>query len=297
MAAAQYGSRANLKCLLIEEMATGGQALTIDELENYPGYAKGINGFQFSDDMRAQAEKFGAEIKSAGVKEIIKDGDEFVVKTSREELRAPAVVYATGAKHRHLGVPGEEEFSGRGVSYCATCDGPFFKGGKILVVGGGDAACDEAAYLSKLSDKVKVVHRRDRFRAQKAVADRVLKDPNITVDFNTLCEEIRGDQKVGSVLLKDTETGETRVEEMDAVFIFIGTIPQTQYLPEGVDKDDMGYIKTSPKMETSLPGFYAVGDVRDTPFRQVVTAVADGAVAAHAASAYIDELKGQAYGA
>lgn len=296
LAAAQYGSRANLKCVLIEEMATGGQALTIDDLENYPGYINGVNGFQFSDDMRAQAEKFGSTIMSAGVKEINKEGDLYTVKTSREELKAPAVVFATGAKHRHLGAPGEEEFAGRGVSYCATCDGPFFKGGKILVVGGGDAACDEAAYLSKLSDKVKIIHRRDRFRAQKAVADRVLNNKNITVNFNTVCEEIKGEQKVTSVILKDTVTGETREEEMDAVFIFVGTIPQTQIAPD-VDLDDMGYIKTNEKMETSLPGFFAVGDVRDTPFRQVITACADGAVAAHVASNYIDELRGQAYGA
>ena len=295
LAAAQYGSRANLKCLVVEEMAAGGQALTIDELENYPGYAKGITGFQFSDDMRAQAEKFGAEFKSASVKEIAKDGETFVVKTSRDEFTASAVVYATGAKHRHLGIPGEEEFAGRGVSYCATCDGPFFKGRKIMVVGGGDAACDEAAYLSKLSDQVKIIHRRDRFRAQKAVADRVLNNPNIEVGFNTVCEEIKGDQKVSKIVLKDTVTGETREEEMDAVFIFVGTIPQTQIAPK-VDLDEMGYIKTNQKMETSLPGFYAVGDVRDTPFRQVITACSDGAIAAHVASNYIDELRGQVYG-
>jgi thioredoxin reductase (NADPH) len=294
LAAAQYGSRANLKCVIVEEMAPGGQALTIDDLENYPGFPKGITGFQFSDDMRAQAEKFGAEFKSAGVKEIIKEGENFLVKTAREELSAPAVIFATGAKHRHLGVTGEEEFAGRGVSYCATCDGPFFKGKKILVVGGGDAACDEAVYLSKLSDQVKIIHRRDRFRAQKAVADRVINDPKITVEFNTVCEEIKGDMKVNKVILKDTLSGETREEEMDAVFIFVGTIPQTQMAPE-VNLDEMGYIVTNEKMETSLPGFYAVGDVRDTPFRQVITACADGAVSAHMASNYIDELRGQAY--
>ncbi|MDC7221859.1 MAG: thioredoxin-disulfide reductase [Spirochaetales bacterium] len=295
LAAAQYGSRANLKCVIVEEMAPGGQALTIDDLENYPGFPKGVNGFQFSDDMRAQAEKFGAEFKSASVKEIVKEGEDFVVKTARDEIKAPALIFATGAKHRHLGAPGEEEFAGKGVSYCATCDGPFFKGKKILVVGGGDAACDEAVYLSKLSDQVKIIHRRDRFRAQKAVADRVINDPNIEVNFNTTCEEIKGEMKVNKVVLKDTVTGELREEEMDAVFIFVGTIPQTQIAPD-VDLDDMGYIKTNEKMETSLPGFYAVGDVRDTPFRQVITACADGAVAAHVASNYIDELRGQAYG-
>jgi thioredoxin reductase (NADPH) len=208
------------------------------------------------------------------------------------------VVIATGAKHRHLQVPGEEEFSGRGVSYCATCDGPFFKNKKILVVGGGDAACDEAVYLSKLTDKLVMIHRRDRFRAQQSLAERVKNHEGIDVRLSHVITEIKGGEgimpKVNKVVFKKTDTEETYEEEMDAVFIFVGTIPQTQLVPD-LEKDEAGYIVTNQRMETSLPGMYAVGDVRNTPFRQVVTAASDGATAAHCAAQFIDELQGQAY--
>jgi thioredoxin reductase (NADPH) len=220
--------------------------------------------------------------------------DGFTVRTSKNEYSAPAVILATGAKHRHLNIPGEEEFSGKGVSYCATCDGPFFKGRKILVVGGGDAACDETQYLSKLSDRIIQIHRRDRFRAQPSLAERVLNNPNVEVRFNSVLEEIKGDQKVTSVIIKKTDTGETSEEEMDAVFIFIGSDPQTQLVPDG-EKDESGYLITDQGMATSIPGLFAVGDARATPFRQIVTSCSDGAIAAHKAAMYIDELNGRAY--
>lgn len=294
LSAAQYGARANLNCLVFEEMSAGGQALLIDDLENYPGFPDGINGIEFCQNMRTQATKFGAEFKTTSVKSIRKENNEFIVTTRKGEETAPALIFATGAKHKHLGVPGEEEFSGRGVSYCATCDGPFFKGKKILVVGGGDAACDESQYLSKLTDQVVHIHRKDRFRAQKAVGDRVINNKNIDVRFNTELKEIKGDQKVTSVSLLDNLTGEVKEEEMDAVFIFIGSIPQTQLVPD-LDVDEGGYIKTDIHMQTSTKGLFAVGDVRDTPFRQIITACSDGAVASHVASQYIDELKGEVY--
>lgn len=294
LSAAQYAARANLNCLVIEEMAPGGQALLIDDLENYPGYRDAIKGYKFCDDMKVQAEKFGANFTMASVKSLKKEGDSFHIETSKENYQAKAVVIATGAKHRHLDIPGEKEFGGRGVSYCATCDGPFFKNKKILVVGGGDAACDEAVYLSKLTDKLVMIHRRDRFRAQKALADRVLNHKGIDVRLSHVIKEIKGDAKVGSVVFEKTDTGETYEEEMDAVFIFVGTIPQTALVPE-LEKDEAGYIVTNQRMETSVAGLYAVGDVRNTPFRQVVTAAADGATAAHCISQYIDELEGHAY--
>ncbi|MDA3956821.1 thioredoxin-disulfide reductase [Oceanispirochaeta sp.] len=295
LSAAQYGSRANLDTLVIEEMAPGGQALLIADLENYPGFPEPVNGFQFSMDMHKQAQKFGAEFLTASVKSIKKEGKFFTIETSKESITAKAVVLATGAKHRHLEIPGEEEFGGRGVSYCATCDGPFFKNKKMLVVGGGDAACDEANYLANLTDKVVMIHRRDRFRAQKAVADRVLNNPNIEVRFNTVAKEIKGnDVKLNRVILAKTDSDEVMEEEFDAVFVFVGSIPQTQLVPD-VKKDETGYIIADTNMESSLRGLYAVGDVRDTPFRQLITAAADGALAAHSASNYIDDLKGEAY--
>lgn len=295
LSAAQYAARANLNILLVEEIAPGGQALVIDDLENYPGIVKPIKGYEFSDLMTNQAKNFGAEILTTSVSKIEKKNDVFSVETGKGTFTSYTVILATGAKHRHLGVPGEKELAGKGVSYCATCDGPFFKGRRILVVGGGDAACDESMFLSKLSEKVTVIHRRDRFRAQKSLAERVLNNPNIKPLFNTVLLEIKGENRVEKVVLARTDKDEKVEEPMDAVFIFIGSDPQTAVVKEDIEKGEGGYIKTNDRMETSLPGLYAVGDVRDTPFRQLVVAAGDGAIAAHCASQYIDEIKGNAY--
>lgn len=301
LTAAQYGSRANLSTLLVEEMAPGGQALLIDGLENYPGIPAPVNGYEFAESLRSQAERFGAGFLTASVSSLRKEGKRFLLSTTEGEVAATAVVIATGSKHRHLGVPGEEELSGRGVSYCATCDGPFFKGRRIFVVGGGDAACDEAMFLSKLTDKVVLVHRKDRFRAQRAVAERVLHNPNIEVRFNTTIAEIKGAKKVESVILESTKDGSRHEEAADAVFVFVGSIPQTALVHSGLDGglgvelDEAGFIVTDERMATSEAGLFAAGDVRATPFRQIVTACSDGAVAAHSAAQYIDELRGEAY--
>jgi len=296
LSAAQYGARANLDTLLVEEMATGGQALLIDGLENYPGLVQPVNGYDFAEGMRSQAERFGAAFVTASVTAIRKEGDGFVLSGTEGELRSKAVILATGAKHRHLGVEGEERLAGRGVSYCATCDGPFFKGKRIWVVGGGDSACDEAQYLAKLSPQVSMVHRKDRFRAQPAVAGRVLSNPSIKVRFNSILREIRGEKKVESVLVENLLTHEVSEEGADAVFVFVGSIPQSGLAAAaGARLDETGFIVTDAKMETSVRGLFAAGDVRDTPFRQIVTACSDGAVAAHSAAQYIDELRGRSY--
>lgn len=294
MTAAQYGARANLRTLVIEEMAPGGQALLINDLENYPGFPEPVNGYEFSMDMKKQAEKFGAVIVSGTVKALEKKGDMFHIEYGDKNVTAGAVILATGAKHRHLGVPGEEEFGGRGVSYCGTCDGPFFKGQRILVVGGGDTACDEANYLAKLSDKVTIIHRRDRFRAQPAVAERVINNPNINVRFNKALKEIKGYQKVKTAIIEDTISGEQEEMELEAVFIFVGSLPQTR-LVEDLEKDEAGYLVTNQRMETSTQGLFVAGDLRSSPFRQVVVACGEGATAAHCASQYIDDLAGKGY--
>ena len=294
MTAAQYGARANLRTLVIEEMAAGGAVLLISDMENYPGFPEPVNGYEFSEAMRRQTENFGAEFKSATATSITKDGNIFTVETSDGPVTSWTVALSTGARHKHLGAPGEEEFSGRGVSYCATCDGPFFKNKKILVVGGGDSACDEASYLANLTDKLVMIHRRDRFRAQKVLADRVLKNPNIDVRLSHILESIEGDNKVNKVVMKKTDTGETYEEEFDAVFIFIGAPPQTALVPE-LEKDEAGYVVTNQGMETSEEGLFVIGDVRATPFRQVVVACGEGAVAAHMAAAHIDDVKGEVY--
>ncbi|HRW24197.1 MAG TPA: thioredoxin-disulfide reductase [Spirochaetia bacterium] len=295
LGAAQYGARANLKTLVIEEMAHGGQALLIDKLENYPGIPEPVDGYTWSETMRTQAVDFGAAVMSSSVASVRKDGERFVIETGDGTIEAKAVVIATGAKHRHLGAKGEEEFAGRGVSYCATCDGPFFRGKRMIVVGGGDSACDEAMFLSKLADKVVMVHRKDRFRAQKAVAARVLSNPKIEVRFETVLDEIKGTKAVEAAVLRNLRSGEVEEVPTAAVFVFVGSIPQVDALPPEVAKDDSGSIVTNDRMETSVPGLFAAGDVRATPFRQVITAVSDGAIAAHCAAQYIDELEGKAY--
>ena len=302
LAAAQYGARANLKTLLVEELAAGGQALLIDALENYPGVMGPVSGYELSETMRAQAEAFGAAFVTASASGLLKEGNAFRVETSEGVFLSKTIVLATGAKHRHAEVPGEEELAGRGVSYCATCDGPFFKGKPMLVVGGGDAACDEAAFLSKLSDRIVVVHRRDRFRAQASLAARTLANPRIDVRFGTVIKEIKGAKKVESVVLERVEVGradsegDLRVyeEPFAAVFVFVGSIPQSA-LAADAKKDEAGYILTDERMASSVPGLYAVGDVRASSFRQLITAASDGAIAAHSASQYIDEMKGEAY--
>jgi thioredoxin reductase (NADPH) len=286
LTAAQYGARAGLDVLVLEQLAPGGQALVIDVLENYPGIAPGKTGFDFCQDLHKQAELFGARFQMEQALSLKKEEYGFSMELAGGTiLKALCVILATGAKHRTLDIPGEEQFSGKGVSYCATCDGPFFKNKKIFVVGGGDAACGEAQYLSRLSSYVILIHRRDRFRAQKSLADRVLNNPGIEVRFNTIMKEIRGQEKVASVILSDKNR--EYEETADAVFVFTGVIPQSS-LVQDAKKDEAGYTITDQGMASSVPGLFAAGDVRASPFRQVVVAAAEGAIAAHSAAAYID---------
>jgi len=311
LTAAQYGARANLKTLVLERLAPGGQALSIDILENYPGnverkdaegntLAGPRTGYELAQDMHSQAEAFGASFLDEEVSELKKEGELFTaVLADGGTRRAPAVIIATGAKHRLLGIPGEKEFTGRGVSYCATCDGAFFKGKKIIAAGGGDAACDGAQYLSRLSGQLILVHRRDRFRAQLALADRVMRNKNIEVRFNTVIKEIKGDKKVSSAVLECE--GKVYEETADAVFIFAGTSPQS-WLVSGessgglkAELDESGCIVSDQKMATSVPGLFVAGDVRSGSFRQVIVAAGEGAVAAHSAAEYIDKLRGNPY--
>jgi len=301
LTAAQYGARANLKVLVIEQLSVGGQALVIDVLENYPGNVGLFNvsgmeqkgpksGYEFAMDLYRQAESFGASFSFGVVTSLKKEDKTFIIEMiDGITHKAASVIIASGAKPRCLDIPGEQKFSGRGVSYCATCDGNFFKGKKIFVVGGGDAACDEARYLSRLTTKVVLIHRRDSFRAQKALVQRTMENPNIEVRFNTVIKEIDGEQIVKSVILENVLTNETYEEETDAVFIYAGTVPQSA-LAAGINAelDDGGYIITDHKMSTNIPGLYAAGDVRSGAFRQVVTAAADGAVAAHNAAGFIN---------
>ena len=296
LSAAQYAARAGLSVHIFEEMAPGGQMLVIDELENYPGFDEPITGFELAERFSRQAEKFGAVLHYAPVDSLNHNPDgSFEVRTGDGTFTTLAVILATGAKRRELDVPGEKEYQGKGVSYCATCDGPFFKNKKILVVGGGDSACGESLFLSKLSGHIVIVHRKDRFRAQRSIAGMVEHDEHIDVRFLHTVNSIEGDgKKVTKVSFHDIANNKDYSEDFNAVFVFVGALPRTHLVPFA-KTDEAGYLIADQKMRTSVPGLYAAGDVRDTPFRQVITGASDGAIAAHAAAEYIDEVKGQVY--
>ncbi|GAV22999.1 thioredoxin-disulfide reductase [Carboxydothermus pertinax] len=290
LAAAIYGARAALNPLILERGVPGGQAATTEWIENYPGFEDGIGGFELMVHMQRQAEKFGAEFKNADVMSIKKENGIFNLATTIGDINAKTIIVATGAEPKELNVPGEKEFRGRGVSYCATCDGNFFRGKTVAVVGGGDSALEEAIYLTKLVEKVYLIHRREGFRAAKVIQERAKANPKIEFVLNTVVEEIAGERKVEKVVVKNVKTGEKSEIPIDGVFIYVGLKPNTAFL-EGLLELENGYIKTDDKMATAIPGLFAAGDVRVKDLRQVVTAVADGAQAAVSAEKYLEENK------
>ena len=286
LSSAQYAARGGLKTIVLDEMGAGGQVVQIPDLENYPGVFPAVNGYDFIETMKKQAESFGAQIQQVQVSSIDKKGKDFVITTKDTIYSAPALCIATGAIHKNLGVPGEKEFTGRGVSYCAVCDGPFFRNKKIFVVGGGDSACSEAIYLSSISSDVSIIHRRDSFRAQKTIVDKMLA-AGVKPIYNSVVKSINGTTKVESLTLENTKTGEQTTVDCNVVFIFAGMSPQTE-LVDMLRKDETGYIITDEKMQTSIPGLFAAGDVRAKPFRQIVTATSDGAIAANSAKEMLE---------
>ncbi len=286
LAAAQYATRANMKTLLVESKITGGQALQIMSLENFPGLYPPVSGNDYVEAMMLQAIHFGATFVTVNIFSLDKIGDTFVLKTDKETFSSYTVIIATGAEHRKLGAVGEADFVGRGVSYCATCDGPFFKNKNVLVVGGGDSACDEAMYLSSIASQVILVHRKSQFRAQEQVAQRVFQNPKITVLLNTIVLEIQGTDRVEKVIIQNTQEGKKEELSVAGIFIYVGMNPRTA-LVDMLPKDGEGYILTDDKMETAVKGLFCAGDVRSKSFRQVVTAVSDGAIAADSAQKYV----------
>ncbi len=284
-----YAQRARLRTVLIEREMVGGQIAVSDVIENYPGFSS-ISGAELVQRFEEHAKGFGLEIKAAEVEGIGVEGNIKVVRTSEGELRAKAVIVATGAKPRKLGVKGERELLGKGVSYCATCDGPFFRGQRVCVVGGGDTAVKEAAYLAKLASKVYLVHRRDKLRAEKILQEKVMKTENIEILWSHILKEIKGENGVEAVVLEDLKTGSQKTVEVEGAFIFVGINPTTDFVD--VEKDDGGFIKTNQRMETSVEGIFAAGDCRTTPLRQVSTAVGDGAIAAFVAEGYVEGFDG-----
>ena len=287
LAAAIYGQRAGLSSLVLEESyVSGGQVLNTYDVDNYPGLP-GISGMELAEKFHEHAKSMGASFLTAAVTAIREEGDRKVVETAKGDLSARTVILATGAHHRLLGVPGEERLTGMGVSYCATCDGAFFRDKTVAVVGGGDVAVEDAIFLARGCKKVYVIHRRDQLRAAKILQEKLLSLDNVEMKWNCVAEEILGDSQVSGVKVRDVKTGEGSELEVNGVFIAVGILPNTGFLGDFVQLDEGGYIVAGEDMKTSVPGVFAAGDVRTKALRQIITAAADGANAITSVEAYL----------
>lgn len=287
--AALYTARAELAPLLFTGMELGGQAALTHQIENYPGFPEGVGGSQLGELIQKQAERFGARVEFDTVTGVDLNQRPFVVKTYGQEYRAHSLVIATGASSTHLNVPGEKEYTGKGVSYCATCDGWFFKGRQVMVVGGGDSALEEALFLTRYATKVTIVHRRAELRAGAILQKRAKECPQIEFIWNSVVEDIRGGDSVDRVLVKNIVDGSTSEVATDGVFIFIGHRPNTDLFTGQVDMDASGYITVDRKQMTSVPGVFAAGEAADPLYRQVVTSAGMGAAAGMMAARYLEE--------
>ena len=290
LTAGLYAARANRKTISIEKFQPGGQIANTEDVEDYPGFEH-ILGGELAQKMADHAKKFGLEITSDEVTEIYSEGKHRMVITASGDIyKARAVIISTGGSPNHINVPGEKEFAGRGVSYCAICDGAFFRNQVIAVVGGGDAAVEEAMFLTKYGSKVYLIHRRDELRAQKVIQNRAFANSKMEFVWNTVVESINGENRVQSLSLRNVKTGEKSALEVGAIFIFVGFVPNSNITRELLAKDKNGYIITNDRMETSIKGIFACGDVRSQLVRQITNAVGDGTTAAVAAEKYIEEL-------
>lgn len=295
MTAGIYAARARMKTLLIESVSVMGQMIMTDMIENYPGEAK-ISGFGLIEKMKTQAQSFGLEFRQDTVRKITgPNGERLLVETEECRCETTSVIIATGARPKKLDVPGEEKFIGKGISFCATCDGAFFRDKKILVVGGGDTAVEEALFLTKFGKRVTIVHRRDRLRAAKILQERAIRHEKIDFVFDSVVEEITGSEIVDGAMIKNVKTGKKQKLKYDGVFIFAGWTPNTDFLKDLIKVNENGGIITDVEMKTSERGIFAAGDCRKKLLRQVVTACGDGALAAYSAGQYVDEVKGVLY--
>lgn len=294
LSAGIYAARAGYKTMILEKMSPGGQMMLTDVIDNYPGYPEGITGFELQDKMTKQLYKFEGKINTETVKSIERKENIFKIVTDENIYTSYSVIIATGARHRRLNIPGESEFASKGVSYCGTCDGPFFRNKNVAVIGGGDTALTEALFLSKFAGSVKVIHRRDRFRAVQSLVNDAENNEKISFIFDTTVDEINGADKVTGIRLNNKKTGEITNIDIDGVFIFVGLDPNTEIFDKSLF-DESKYIKTDERMSTVMGGLFAAGDVRSGTFRQIVCACSDGAKAAEYAGNYIDKLFGNEY--
>jgi thioredoxin reductase (NADPH) len=288
LTAGLYASRNKLSTLLIEKGLIGGNINEAEKVDNYPGFPQGISGMELTSLMHQQALQYGVEVVSDEAKAIkIEDKGKTTI-TSQGSFSAKALIIAGGSERQKLNVPGEKEYTGKGVSYCATCDAPFFRGKRVAVVGGGNAALYEALHIAKFASQVSIIHRRDQLRATPVVQDKVLAEPNIEFIWNTVVKEVQGDTFVRGLKVADVNSGKESFLEVDGVFVAIGLTPNTSYLKDIVPVDDRGYIIVDMNMETNVPGIFAAGDIRSNSIRQAIAAAGDGAIAAISASKYID---------
>ncbi|MFC1858139.1 thioredoxin-disulfide reductase [Thermodesulfobacteriota bacterium] len=296
--AGMYATRAGMKTLLIEKLIAGGQAATTEWVDNYPGFPDGISGPELSQKFEAHALRFGLQTvneEATGMGLPDTPGRPFNVETDLGSHQGLAIIAALGADWNTLGIPGEDKLRGMGVSYCATCDGPFYQDQEVVVVGGGDTAVEESTYLTKIVKKVTIIHRRDRLRATQVIQNRALADPKIEFIWNTVVESIEGEMSVEKLGLRDLKTDRTWEIPCAGIFIFVGTVPNTQILQGMMDMDERGYIITDDDMRTSVDGIFACGDARKKLLRQIVTACGEGATAAFTAQHHVDHIKGTSY--
>jgi thioredoxin reductase (NADPH) len=291
LTAGLYTSRADLKTVLVESMMVGGQVITTTKIENYPGFPGGVDGPELMQRFHEHCQEYGLQIVQGEVQQLNDKGEIKEVVVDGKSLQARAVIVATGAEPRKLGIPGEAELVGRGVSYCATCDGAFFRNVPVAVVGGGDTAAEEALFLSRFASKVYLVHRRDALRATRILQERIFANDKIEVVWDSLPEQVMSDNRgVNGLEVKNKLSGEKSVLEVEGVFFAIGVIPKAHFLADVLDLNEDGYIVTDTECRTSIPGVFAAGDVRNKTLKQIATAVGDGAVAAITAEKYLDEL-------
>jgi len=292
LVAALYAARAELSPLVLTGLSLGGQASTTHLIENYPGFPEGVGGAELGELFQKQAERFGARFEFDSAIGVDFSSRPFRVKSFSREFLAETVILATGASPNHLNIPGEKELTGKGVSYCATCDGWFFKGKRVAVVGGGDSALEEALFLTRYADSVTIIHRRDALRAGAILQSRALSNPKIQFIWNTVVAEIKGEKAVESLVLKNVQTGEETNYSTDGIFIFIGNKPNTEIYRGQLEMDERGYVIANQLMETSVPGVFAAGEVSDAIFRQVITSAGMGAAAAIQAGRFLEHMEG-----
>lgn len=285
--AAIYAARAGFRTVVLEKLYAGGQMTQTEQIDNYPGFADGIDGYTLAKRMQQGAERFGARTIAAEGTAVNLKGTIKTVQTKNGMFQGKTVILATGADHRHLGVPGEEELIGKGISYCGACDGMFYKGKTVGVVGGGNSAAADSVLLSRLAEKVILIHRRDTLRAEKVYADSLERSAHIEFCWNCVVRELHGRERLTGITVENVKTGELKMLQLDGLFISIGREPATELFRHQVDLDEDGYIITDESMNTSQPGVFAAGDVRKKEVRQIVTATADGAVAAYSAEKYL----------